>query len=701
MEKNFIALLGCGHIAHVHMRYLNKIGKSVSAICDTSELRVREFAERYNIAHYETSVDEMLTKHNPQVVHVLVPPHLHYAIVKQCLEHGCHVLVEKPCCESAEEYEELAELARSKRCVLTVDHTRVFNPMLEKARSRLESGKYGKVVRMEYIYDDPSLQKNPGQEFPVSYVKTTPPWFQKLRGGVVADLIPHPLSVMLSIAPDLKVNDAFGRVSCGLVEELIVRLHSDDTDGLIMLSMNSRPLRNELKFYCEKGNITIDFRNMYQTYLPHRSLPNIITRVLDTFSSTLQIQFRFIASVISLLLGRRHPYDGLDVLMERFYEKIRSNDLEPIDLVNAEQVTRLSEQILNDVIEAGESASDIDSRLMESLGDRIDRNADTLVTGGTGFIGSYLVKELAAREQKVRIIARSPRSASRLPAEVAMKFGDIKDPTKVDESLKGVQTVYHCAAAMHGDWADFYSNTVEGTRNLLDSIARSNVKKLIYLSSLGVIDYKKMRNRSELTEDSPVESQPTRRGFYTKAKKEAEDLVWKFKEQHPDISVVIVRPGLVYGRESNTILNNAGVLLGNTLVCFGLGGRYLGLVHVGNLAKLLASLGQKNLRDIWNGPIHIVDEEQPTVRQYISMLKARDSQKLRVLYVPILFWRILFKFVDIMLGLIRKKNPDFSYRFNSNAKTLHYKNNFLDKHKPSEELLNLQKAIENALTDEQ
>jgi len=701
MNTEKIALVGCGHIAHVHMRYLTRIDKTVSVVCDSSEIRVREFADRYHIEHYETSLDEMLKNHKPQVVHVLVPPHLHYDIVKKCLERDCHVLVEKPCCEKAGEHTELAQLASTKGLVFTVDHTRVFNPMLTKARSKLESGHYGEVVRMEYAYDDPSIEIHRDRQFPVSYRKTAPAWFQKLRGGVVTDLIPHPLSVMLSIDQDLELHSTDARVSDGVIEGLIACLKSETTDCLITMSMNSQPLKNELRIYCEKGCINIDFRNMYYTCLPHRSLPNIVVRVVDTLSSTLQIQFRFLASILLLLLGRRHPYDGLDTLMEQFYGKIGSGSTGPIELINAGKVTRLSEQIIDSAIKPGEAVSDIDSRISDSLQQRPNSIADILVTGATGFIGSYLVDELIKREQNVKVLARSPRSASRLPGTVNVHLGDIKDPAVIGTALKQTQTVFHCAAAMHGDWAEFYSNTVDGTKNLLSSLEKSNVKNFIYISSLGVIDYKRLRNGSTLTEDSPVESQPSRRGSYTKAKKEAEDLVWKFKEQHPEISVTIVRPGLVYGRESNTILNNAGILLGNKLVCFGLGGRYLGLVHVANLAKILASLGLNEIEGSTEGPIHIVDKEQPTVRQYVRMFKSKQAGKLLVLYIPVIFWRLLFKFADMVLGIVRKKNPDFSYRFNSNAKTLHYRSMHLEKHPPPDHLLHLTEAVEDALSANQ
>ncbi len=483
-----------------------------------------------------------------------------------------------------------------------------------------------------------------------------------------------------------------------------------------------------------KGSITIDFRNLYQVYLPHRGLPNIITRVIDTMSATLQTQFRFLTSVVLLVLGKRHPYDGLDVLMAEFYRRIKDRDPTAVELVHAEPVTRLSEQIIDAVVKPGESAGEIEAQLRQELTQRSAESATVLITGATGFIGTALTNELHGRKKSLSVVARSATRTRRLPDDVAVHLGNISDPELMKTALTNIQTVYHCAAAMSGDWAEFHTATVEGTRILLESLKQSQVKTLVYISSLGVIDYRRLRNGGVLDEQSPVESQPGRRGSYTRAKKEAEDMVWEFKKQNPGITVLIVRPGLVYGSENNPILKNAGVLLGSTLINFGLGGRTLGLIHVKNLANMLASLDSiapeaastgadpadvdvqhlavtNNLQTTLpesagkkapacaslDGPIHLIDPEQPTVRQYISMYRSASENHLRVIYVPILVWRVVFKLVDFGLFLIRRKNPDFSYRFNSNSRTLKYRSLFLESHPTVNGLLTLNESVDEAI----
>jgi len=170
-----------------------------------------------------------------------------------------------------------------------------------------------------------------------------------------------------------------------------------------------------------------------------------------------------------------------------------------------------------------------------------------------------------------------------------------------------------------------------------------------------------------------MEAEADRRGFYSKAKKEAELLVSQFKVSHPECETIIVRPGLVYGKASNNNLSNAGVSLGRLLLVYGLGKRQLGLNYVKNLSKALVKFGMPDYQ-VTDSVVNVVDDEQPTVKEYLRKHNAIALKKVIAIYVPIFIWKMAFKTVDIALNAIRKKNLDFSYRFNSNSKTLSYEN---------------------------
>lgn len=118
-----------------------------------------------------------------------------------------------------------------------------------------------------------------------------------------------------------------------------------------------------------------------------------------------------------------------------------------------------------------------------------------LVTGGTGFIGSYLVEELIRIGKKVRILSRSSHLPPRLKAiedEIDLVLGNISDTNAIKQALKGVEYVVHLAwttvpkNATENPVFDIQSNVV-GAVQLLEQCLVEKVKKIIFISSGGTV----------------------------------------------------------------------------------------------------------------------------------------------------------------------------------------------------------------------
>jgi len=110
------------------------------------------------------------------------------------------------------------------------------------------------------------------------------------------------------------------------------------------------------------------------------------------------------------------------------------------------------------------------------------------VTGGTGFIGQVLLRQLVAAGQPVRTLirpsTRSPRLPRGIPIEVAVC--SLKDERGLRAALKGVDVVYHLVGAeRRGGRADLLSVDIQGTLSLVRACADSGVKRIFYLSRLG------------------------------------------------------------------------------------------------------------------------------------------------------------------------------------------------------------------------
>lgn len=111
-----------------------------------------------------------------------------------------------------------------------------------------------------------------------------------------------------------------------------------------------------------------------------------------------------------------------------------------------------------------------------------------LVTGGGGFLGRYVVEQLAARGDSVRVLSRRelPELVS-LGVEVVP--GDLSDLAAVEAACEGCEAVFHVAAiaGVWGKWEVFERANVLGTRHVLSGCRKHGVRKLIYTSSPSVV----------------------------------------------------------------------------------------------------------------------------------------------------------------------------------------------------------------------
>jgi nucleoside-diphosphate-sugar epimerase len=112
------------------------------------------------------------------------------------------------------------------------------------------------------------------------------------------------------------------------------------------------------------------------------------------------------------------------------------------------------------------------------------------VTGGTGFLGMHLLRELVKRGEKVRAIKRS-MSKSFLEEEFAKQIewveGDVLHVPALEDAMSDCEKVYHCAAVVSflpEDHERIMKVNVEGTANVVNVALEKKIKKLVHISSL-------------------------------------------------------------------------------------------------------------------------------------------------------------------------------------------------------------------------
>lgn len=172
-----IGVIGCGYWGPNLLRnFAENEGAQLRWICDLDEGRLSAMGRRYPMAR--TTGDSRQLVEDPQLdaVAVVTPVATHFAIAKQFLSAGKHVLLEKPLTATVREAEELVALADANRLTLMVDHTFVYTGAVRKMKEILSRGELG-----DLLYFD-SVRINLGL-------------FQR-DINVLWDLAPHDLSIM-------------------------------------------------------------------------------------------------------------------------------------------------------------------------------------------------------------------------------------------------------------------------------------------------------------------------------------------------------------------------------------------------------------------------------------------------------------------------------------------------------------------------
>jgi len=170
--------------------------------------------------------------------------------------------------------------------------------------------------------------------------------------------------------------------------------------------------------------------------------------------------------------------------------------------------------------------------------------AKVLVTGGKGFLGGHIASQLAARGDRVRILARpSAQAEKHADASVyEIVWGDIRDTETVEQAVDGVDHVIHTVSNFRKGGSDnneAYSVNVEGTENLLRAAKQYNIQHFIHCSTIGVHGTVLEIPANEETSFNPTD-------LYQETKLVAEKKVWEFY-QKTKLPITVIRPISLFG----------------------------------------------------------------------------------------------------------------------------------------------------------
>jgi 2-alkyl-3-oxoalkanoate reductase len=214
-----------------------------------------------------------------------------------------------------------------------------------------------------------------------------------------------------------------------------------------------------------------------------------------------------------------------------------------------------------------------------------------LVTGAGGFLGRYVVEELLSSGHAVNAMVRpgSPVPAHWEGRDVKLVRADLRRPgPELGEAVGDADVVVHLAATTAGTWRSMFDTTVTATKNLVQLLEDRPTRsaRLVHVSSFSVYGLNQVRRGGVVDESTPLEPHPERRDDYAWTKWLQERLVRTMRDKGTT-EVVIVRPGIIYGRERR-FQHQLGRELQSGVLLYG-GLVPMRLSYVENTASLIAT----------------------------------------------------------------------------------------------------------------
>jgi nucleoside-diphosphate-sugar epimerase len=253
-----------------------------------------------------------------------------------------------------------------------------------------------------------------------------------------------------------------------------------------------------------------------------------------------------------------------------------------------------------------------------------------LITGATGFIGSALARELVARGERVRALARPTSDLSRLRGlEVEIVRGDVLEPDSLPLALGGARVVYHLAGKLgaYGVPEETYHRLhVQGTCNVLRACAGREVERLVYGSSPGMLGALDPGDPPHV-EDAP--HRPT--GAYERSKSAAENAALPLAEEL-GVPLVIARPEFVYGPGDTHVLGLFGAIQNGTFFYIGPGDCLCHPTYVDDVVAGLLACASPRARVL--EAYHLAGPRAVTIREWAEAIAAALGARDPRLHLP-------------------------------------------------------------------
>jgi len=644
-----VGIFGAGKMAMHHIQAIRLLGNSkIVAIADPAADPHKLKSVLPEDIPIFSSPEELLEETRPEIVHVCTPPHTHAGLARLALNHGSNVYIEKPFTLLTDEAREIVSLAGERRRKVCAGHQLLFESQMATVKERL--GTIGRIVHVESYFSFRQVRRSMDGRTPMGAIDQ------------LIDILPHPvylLQYFLKRNHDEDVpieirgmhvrsdGNVHGILTCG------------ETTGILVVTLTGRPIESYVKVIGTNGSLCAEFVRGTFVINPGPGISGI-SKVIYPYSQAWQNVVGTTKALFRRVRKKQKSYPGLLELIGAFHESVRSgkgNVVSPSSILETVAVCEEVAVRLRSHEEAQNRAADADFRRREDvLPPAVPGRGKILVTGGTGMLGRAVAAGLRENGYEVRTISRKRQPLSERIPGVEYCEGDLGG-TFPEGFLQGVAAVVHCAAETAGGREAHEKNSVGATRNLLQAMASCGVKRLVHISSLGVLKTSRETGRA-VDEKTAVADDPEARGPYVWGKAVSERIALE-KGRELGIDVRIIRPGPLVDYDEYTPPGRLGREVGPFFILVGSRRDKLSLCDV----KTAAAVIRRYLESFEDMPtvLNLIEPDAPTRGELVDRL-LKERPDLSVLRIPTPIFRGLSVAAKLLQRVIRpERKPIDAY----------------------------------------
>jgi predicted dehydrogenase len=281
----------------------------------------------------------MLASEKLDIVDICTPPQIHATIAVEALEHGCHVLLEKPMALTSSDCDMMIEAARKSGKKLCIVHNVLFHPPLVEAKKLVAGGAIGKFIGMRILLADPKDEMMMRKDY----------WIHKLPGGLIGETGPHPVYVSLAFLDKVNSVEVFAKNYLehpwAPFDEFRLELDADNGMSSVAISYSGERYAAEVEIFGSEGALYIDLQSMLLVKHGAKKALGSAKLVSTSLSTVTQIIGGLIANGVKSITGQFKV--GHEKIVELFVDSIIKDTTPPVTGEEGREVIRVMEMIVD------------------------------------------------------------------------------------------------------------------------------------------------------------------------------------------------------------------------------------------------------------------------------------------------------------------------------------------------------------------